>query len=84
MISKANTTGRYMNKTQPSCCKSLYTGPRKFVKMLGIASASLFAIIGSDFFFPLLGVSVSVLEAKRLGPWMVPESVIFVQESMDM
>jgi hypothetical protein len=70
IISKANTTGWYVKKTQSTCYKSLETGLGKFVKLLGIASAITIIIVGSDFFL-LHGVSKFILMAKRLGPWMV-------------
>jgi hypothetical protein len=49
MISKANITGQYVNKTQSACYKSLEIGLGKFMKLLGIASAIV--IVGFDLFF---------------------------------
>jgi hypothetical protein len=68
MISKANIIGEYVNKIEFACYKSLETSPRKFMKLLGIAS--VIAIVGSDFFL-FHGVSEFILVAKKLGPWMV-------------
>ncbi len=51
MTSKANTTKRYANKTQLACYKSVETSLGKFVKLLGIATTIVIAIIGSNYFF---------------------------------
>lgn len=51
MISKEKNIWRYVNKTQHVCYKSLETSSRKFVKLLGITTAVVVVIIGSEYFF---------------------------------